>query len=64
MAVANADNSERTQIAGPKLGGSMIKQLTFNWSSRNKYEELRNFKLQVKSMFQNYSISQVEKYML
>ena len=37
MAVAEA---KRTQNAGPKLGGPIMKQLTFNWSS---LAELRNF---------------------
>ena len=42
MAVANADNSERTQNAGPKVGGPMMKQPTFHWSSTDQYPEIRN----------------------
>ena len=38
-----------------------MKQLMFDWSSMGKYAELRNLKLKVKHMFQNYSISQAER---
>ena len=61
MVWVNTDNSQRTQNAGPKLGGPMVKQLTFNWSSKDKYAELKNFKMKLKNMFQNYSISQAER---
>ena len=40
MAVARV---ERTQNAGPKLGGPMTKQPTFNWEAENKHSKLQNF---------------------
>ena len=55
MAAAGA---ERTPNAGPKLGGPIMKQPTFDWSSTDKYTKFRIFKFEVKNMFQNYSISQ------
>ena len=60
IALANADSSERPQNAGPKLGGLW-------WSNQQSsgapqtYAELRNFKMEIKNMFQNYSISQAER---
>ena len=43
MAVTKAGNSTRqggTQNAGPKIGGPMMKQPTFNWEAGDKYNEL------------------------
>ena len=53
--------SERTQNAGPKLDRPVMKQPMFDWSSTDKYAELRNFKIEVKNMFQTSSISQAER---
>ena len=36
MTVARA---ERTQNVGPRLGGPMMKQPTFNWKAEEKYSE-------------------------
>ena len=44
MAMANADNDQRAQSVGPKLGGPIIKQLTFDWTPTDRSAELRNFK--------------------
>ena len=60
MAVASAGNNQWAQNAGPKLGRSIKKQLTFDLGSTDKYVELRNFKMEVKYMFQNYNINQAE----
>ena len=38
-----------------------MKQPTFNWNIKDKYEELHNFKLEVSNMLQNYSLGQTEK---
>ena len=48
IAMASTDNSAREQNVGPKLGGLILKQPTFNWSSTDKYAEPRNFKIDVK----------------
>ena len=48
MAVAGA---ERTQNAGSRLGGPMIKQTTFNLEAEDKYNELKNFRLEVNNIF-------------
>ena len=52
--------AERSQIAGPKHGGPIMKQPAFDWKCTDKYAELRNFRLETKNMFQNYRISQAE----
>ena len=59
--VMTVNGVERTQNVGPKLGRPIMRQLTFNWSFTDKYAELRNFKLEVENMFQNYSISKAER---
>ena len=38
-----------------------MRQPTFDWSSTYKYAELRNFRMEVKNMFQNYNVNQVER---
>ena len=53
--------SERSQNIGPKLGRPIMKQLKFNWNSTDKYAKLRNIRLGVNKMFQNYRISQAER---
>ena len=51
MAMANVYNNQRAQNVIPKLDGSIMKQLTFDWHSTDKYAELRNFKIEVKICF-------------
>ena len=42
--------TSRQDNAGPKMNGPITKQPTFNWSAKDKYEELQNFKLDVSNM--------------
>ena len=58
MAAARA---EGTQNAGPRLGRPIMKQLTFNWKAEDKYNVLKNFSLEVNSIFISYSIPQAEQ---
>ena len=41
----------------PKLGGPPLKQQTFHWNARDKFEELRNFWMGVNNIFITYSYS-------
>ena len=43
------------------MSGPVMKQSTFNWNAKDKYEELQNFKVEVSYMLQNYNLGQVEK---
>ena len=47
----------RTENMGPKMSGPIMKQPTFDWSTKDKYAKLRNFKLEVRNMLQNFNIS-------
>ena len=47
--------------AGPRLGGPIIKQPTFNWEAEDKYSELKNFRLEVNNIFKSYSTPQEEQ---
>ena len=58
MAVAGA---ERTQNVGPRPGGPMTKQSTFNWEADNKYKELKYFRLEVNNILKSYSMPQAEQ---
>ena len=61
MAIASAKNNHRAQNAGPKIGGPSMRKQTFSWSSTDKYTELRNFRMEVKNMFQNCNVNQAER---
>ena len=52
MAMASAENYQRAQNTGPKLGSPLMRQPTFDWSSAEMHAELRNFKIEVIYMFQ------------
>ena len=58
MAVARA---ERTQNIGPRLGGPTMKQPTFNWEVEDKFNELKNIRLEVNMIFKSYSMPQAEQ---
>ena len=61
MAIASVENNQRAQNVGPKLGGLLMRQLTFHCRFTDNYAEKRSFRVDVKNMFQNYSISQAER---
>ena len=42
MAMVSKTRAENT---GPRISGTIVKQPTFNWITKDKYAELRNFKL-------------------
>ena len=45
----------------PRMSGCIMKQPTFDWSAKDKYAEVRNFKLEVKTCSRTLNISQTEK---
>ena len=49
----------RTENVGSRKNGPIMKQPIFDCISKNKYAELRNFKLMVKSMLQNFMLCKV-----
>ena len=58
MAVARA---EITQNVGPRLGWPTMKQLTFNWEAENKYNKLKNLRLEVNNIFKLYNMPQTDQ---
>ena len=58
MAAAGA---ERAPNAGPGLGRPLMKQPTFNWKAEDKYNELKNFRLEVNNIFKLYNMPQTEQ---
>ena len=52
---------ERTQNVGPRLGGPMMKEPTFNWEAEDKYNELKNFRLEVNHISKSYNMPQTEQ---
>ena len=57
-------STSRQGNAGPKMIRPMMKQPTFNWSTKDKYEKLLNFKLEVSNMLHNYNLGQKEKVLI
>ena len=50
-----------TQNEGPKVGRPIVKQHTFNWEAEDKYNELKNLRLEVNNIFKSYNTPQTEK---
>ena len=48
------------QSLGTKIG-AMMKQPTFNWETEDKYNELKNFRLDVYTVFKLYDMPDREK---
>ena len=57
MAVADTARAGNT---GPRISWPIMKQPTFDWSAKDKYAKIRNFKLEVRKMLTNFKISQME----
>ena len=45
-------------ISGPKIGGTTMKQLTFDWNAEVMYSELKTFRLEVNNVLSIYSTPQ------
>ena len=59
MAVAATERSQST--AGPKIGGPITKQPTFNWEADNKYNKLKTLRLDVNNILSTYNMPQAEQ---
>ena len=59
MAMPMAENNQMN--VGPKKGSLLMRQPMFDWHSSDKYAELRNLRMEVNNMFQNYNIKQTER---
>ena len=56
-----AGGVERTENAGPRLGRPIMRQPTFIWEAEDKYNELKNFRLEVNNILKSYCMTQAEK---
>ena len=45
----------------PRLGGSSLKQLSFNWGAKDKYTKLRHFRMEVINIFQTYDTNHEDR---
>ena len=52
----------RAENMGPRMSRPIMQQPTSDWSAKDKYAELRNFKVEVQNVLQNCNISQNEEY--
>ena len=52
-----AATAERPQsMVGSEIGGSAMKQPSFNWKADANYSELKNFRLEVNNIITSYNI--------
>ena len=58
--VTNGENITR-QTFRSKVGTPMMKKLTFNWDTKDKYNDLSNFRLEVNNIFKSYNMPDTEK---
>ena len=56
-----AARAKRTQNVGPRLLGPIMKQPTFNWEVKDKYNEFKNFRLVVYNIFKRYNTPEAEQ---
>ena len=49
--VIAAARTERTQNVGPRLGGPVMKQPSFNWEAKDKYNKLKKYQARGKQYF-------------
>ena len=47
--IMSAAGTARAENARPRMSGPIMKQPTFDWSAKDKFAKLRNFKLEVKT---------------
>ena len=53
----------RTENAGPRMGRPIMKQPRFVYlSGKGKFTELKNLKLELKNMLQNFNITKQKEY--
>ena len=60
----DAAGAKRTQNEGPRLDRPIMKQPTLNWVAEDKYYELKNFKLEVNSIFKSYNMPHAEQILI
>ena len=53
--------TESPQSVGPKIGRPVMKQPNFNWEADDKYNKLKNFRLEVNCTFVSYNIPCTEQ---
>ena len=53
-----AAGNERAQNAGPKLGSPTMKHPNFNWEAEDKYNKLKNVRVEVNNIFRYYNTPQ------
>ena len=56
-----ADGTSRQDSAEPRMSGPIMKGPTFDQSTKDKYAELRNLKLEVSNMLQSFNLGQTER---
>ena len=45
----SAAGTAGAENARPRMSGPIMKEITFDWSTKDEYSELRSFKLEVKT---------------
>ena len=64
QAMAEARVEQMHNTAGPKIGGPVMKQPTFDWDTEDKYSELNIFRLEVNNVLSTYNTLPTDKLVL
>ena len=56
-----AAGTSRQDNAEPRMSGPIMKEPTFDKNTKDKYAELRSFKLEVSNMLQTFNLGQIER---
>ena len=61
QAMAEAQAQRMPNTSGPKVGGPMLKQPSFNWEVTDKYTEWKAFILEVRNLLSTYNVQETDK---
>ena len=61
QAMAETQAQRMPNTSGPKVGGPMLRQPSFNWEATDKYTEWKAFILEVRNVLTTYNLQETDK---
>ena len=61
QAMAETQAQRMPNTSGPKVGGPVLKQPSFNWEATDKYTDWKAFLLKVRNVLSTYNLQEMDK---
>ena len=61
QAIAETQAQRMPNTSGPKVGGPMLRQPSFNWEVTDKYTEKKAFIFEVRNVLTTYNLQEMDK---